>query len=284
MFYGISAALYGGGQPEQASSPSEPKEEVEPATSETTAEVSTETATETEEAATEVAPASPEPNQADTDRGKYDETVRVTGVVDGDTVDISPAIDDISRVRLIGVDTPELEKRNCDTQPYGPEAREYTKEHLEGQEVGLEFDRDKTDRYDRLLAYVYEDNEMFNERLLQEGLARVETVPPNTRYASRFREAEREAKAAELGVWSLPFDQTADFQSGRCSSPEGSAIPKVSPQQPQQPPKQAPATPKAGDLDCSDFSTQAEAQSYLSAGDPHRLDNDDDGKACESLP
>ena len=86
---------------------------------------------------------------------------------------------------------------------------------------------------------------MFNERLLQEGLARVETVPPNTRYSSRFEAAEAGAQAAGLGIWSLPPDQLADFLNGTCSpTRQKSSQPEPSPQPAQATPEpETPTTP-----------------------------------------
>src|SRR5215216_1297459 len=103
----------------------------------------------------------------------HDATVTVTGMVDGDTIDISPSVQGRSRVRLIGMDTPEV---HFGTQPYGPEASAFTKRVLEGEEVGLELDVQKIDPYGRLLAYVcLPDGQMFNEVLVEEGYAQVAT-------------------------------------------------------------------------------------------------------------
>ena len=70
-------------------------------------------------------------------------TVTVTSVVDGDTIDISPAIDGKERVRLIGVDTPETVDPTTGVQPYGPEASQFTKRELEGERIQLEFDQER---------------------------------------------------------------------------------------------------------------------------------------------
>jgi micrococcal nuclease len=138
------------------------------------------------------------------DESRYDATATVTRVVEGDTVDISPAVQGITRVRFIGVDAPEIEDPICGNQPYGDEASTYTKSRLENQEVGLEFDVQKTDRYDRLLAYVYPtDEEMFNETLLREGYAQLATFRPNVKYDERLQAAQEEAQAAERGLWGL---------------------------------------------------------------------------------
>jgi micrococcal nuclease len=131
----------------------------------------------------------------------HDATVEVRRVVDGDTIDISPSVEGRSRVRLIGMDTPEV---HFTTQPYGKEASAFAKRELDGKEVGLELDVQKIDPYGRLLAYVYlPDGRMFNEVLLEEGYAQVATFPPNVKYQERFLEAQREARGANRGLWGL---------------------------------------------------------------------------------
>jgi micrococcal nuclease len=68
--------------------------------------------------------------------------VKVTRVVNGDTIDISPSVEGLSRVRLIGMDTPEV---YFGTQPYGPEASAFAKQELDREEVGLELHVQKVD-------------------------------------------------------------------------------------------------------------------------------------------
>ncbi len=122
-------------------------------------------------------------------------------VVDGDTIQIKYN-GKKERVRLIGIDTPESvhpdEEKNTE---YGKMASEYTKSLLEGKKVSLEFDVEKRDKYDRLLAYVYLDGEMVNKKLLAEGYARLETVPPNVKYVEEFKDALKNAKEAKKGLW-----------------------------------------------------------------------------------
>jgi endonuclease YncB( thermonuclease family) len=106
--------------------------------------------------------------------------VMVSKVVDGDTIEIAPAVDGLTEVRLIGVDTPETKDPRTGVQPYGEEAYRFTASALEGEEVSLEFDVERTDRYGRLLAYVWlPDGRMFNAVLLEEGYTQVATFPPN---------------------------------------------------------------------------------------------------------
>ncbi len=251
--------------------------------------------------------ASPVNEEEDEDEPTYDATARVTRVVDGDTIEISPAVDGIEEVRFIGVDTPETKDPRCAVQPYGPEASRFATVELQGQEVGLEFDVERTDRYDRLLAYVYKDSEMFNETLLEEGYAQVATFPPNVRYVDRFLAAQNGARAAALGLWGLsPEELAAQTDRGNgigstCAPkatpppktktptppPLPTPVPTPTPDVPPPPvaprPQPVPAAPQGGDVDCSDFGSSAEAQPFLLPGDPNRLDADGDGQACDSL-
>ena len=241
------------------------------------------------------APASdPDGEGAQYESVAHDATATVTRVVDGDTIEISPAIDGVTDVRLIGVDTPETKEPGCAPQPYGPEASSYAESVLSGQQVELEFDVEKTDQYDRLLAYVYpQGGEMFNEDLLEEGLAQAYPYAPNTRYADRFAAAQEQARAAGLGIWSLGPDGLA-LLTDRGNGIGGDGCAPLAPEPPPQ--YQAPAAPApypdapsapavppvGGDLDCKDFGSLAEVQQSLAAGDPHGLDADGDGRACES--
>jgi micrococcal nuclease len=132
----------------------------------------------------------------------------ITRVIDGDTIEIRPAIDGAEDVRLIGVDTPETAGSPRGAQPYGEEASEFTEERLEGRRVTLRFDVEKKDQYGRLLAYVYlPDGMMFNETLLREGYAQVATFPPNVRHLGSFETAQRAAREADRGIWGLPRSQ-----------------------------------------------------------------------------
>jgi micrococcal nuclease len=199
------------------------------------------------------------------DPSRFDAVTTVTRVVDGDTVDISPAIEGKDRVRLIGVDTPETRDPECGEQPYGDEASEFTEAELEGEEVDLEFDEEREDRYDRLLAYVYprDEEEMFNKMLLREGYAQVATFPPNVKYVDRFLAAQEEARTAERGLWGLSAEELAT-QTDRGNGIGGSgctdgAIPSQVAPQPPASKKSAPktASPSIEEQGCR-FFTQSE--------------------------
>jgi micrococcal nuclease len=82
------------------------------------------------------------------------------------------------------------------------EAGLYARARLSGRSVRLAFDVDRRDRYERLLAYVYVKEELFNLTLVRLGYARADPVPPDTRMAAELAEAEGEAREAGRGLWS----------------------------------------------------------------------------------
>jgi len=135
----------------------------------------------------------------------------VSRVIDGDTIVLS----DGRKVRLIGVDTPEVyysEKLLRDSkksgqdiktiQALGKRASTFTKELCLGKKVRLEYDVDRQDRYKRTLAYIYlEDGTFINAKIVQEGFAQVMTVVPNVKYADTFLGLQKEAREANRGLW-----------------------------------------------------------------------------------
>lgn len=83
----------------------------------------------------------------------------------------------------------------------GKEASAFTKRQLEGSRVRLEFDVEKTDRYGRMLAYVWLAEKLFNEQIVAKGFAKVSTYPPNVKYEDRFIKAQRKARKNNRGLW-----------------------------------------------------------------------------------
>jgi micrococcal nuclease len=127
-------------------------------------------------------------------------TYRVARVVDGDTIVL---VERKEHVRLIGANTPETVKQNWPVEPWGPEASAFTREFLSGGNVRLEFDGDRRDKYNRILAYVWVGNRMLNEELIRAGLARAETqYHYSAAMKARFRRAEAAAKSEQRGIWS----------------------------------------------------------------------------------
>ncbi|WP_025028034.1 thermonuclease family protein [Caldalkalibacillus mannanilyticus] len=129
----------------------------------------------------------------------------VLRVVDGDTIKVK--LNGVEEtVRLLCIDTPEMKDKRFDgPQPFAEEATEFVTDMLSGKKVELELGLGNgRDKYGRLLAYVYVDGQMINERLLEEGLARVAYVySPNTKYVDQFREIQRQSQKEGKGIWSL---------------------------------------------------------------------------------
>ncbi len=136
------------------------------------------------------------------------ERAQVTRVIDGDTLAVLRQGYGTVKVRLIGIDAPEVgwvdgrssivKKEEC----FAQESKERLKELVENREVRLEKDVSEKDKYDRLLRYVYVGEENINEMLVREGFARLATYPPDTKYYGKLKEAERVAKENKTGLWS----------------------------------------------------------------------------------
>lgn len=127
----------------------------------------------------------------------YREKAKVSYVLDGDTVEIT----DKKRVRLIGINTPERKTGNKNGQCFSEKAAKITRSLLENQTIEMEKDVSETDKYGRLLRYIYLDDILINEFLLSAGFARLETIPPDVKYYQLFLEAEKEARSNARGLW-----------------------------------------------------------------------------------
>ena len=125
---------------------------------------------------------------------------RVVEVIDGDTIRVEVA-GKLYTVRYIGIDTPETKHPEKGVEPFGPEAAQKNKELVEGKLVRLEKDVSETDRYGRLLRYVWLGDMLVNEELVKLGFARVSTFPPDVKYAELFVRLEAEARANNRGLW-----------------------------------------------------------------------------------
>lgn len=124
----------------------------------------------------------------------------VLRVVDGDTIHVELDGDDVT-IRLIGIDTPEIEGPFTDRECFGAMASQHAQQVLDGTTVELEFDVERLDRFGRTLAYVWLGDELVNERFVRDGFATVSTFPPNVRYVDRFLAAERAAREDGVGLW-----------------------------------------------------------------------------------
>ena len=135
------------------------------------------------------------------------EEARVVRVVDGDTLVIDRGRGD-ERLRYIGVDTPESVKPDSPVEFMGKEAAAVNASLVEGRTVLLETDVSDTDRFGRLLRYVWVEDPgrpggllLVNLELVARGYAQVVTFPPDVRNADLFLAAERTAREQGLGLW-----------------------------------------------------------------------------------
>lgn len=133
-------------------------------------------------------------------------TYKIVRIVDGDTLIIDyNGVEE--RVRLIGVDTPEsVHPDATKNSEFGKIASDFSKKYLDGKEVTLELDVQERDKYGRILAYMYVGGQMYNKILLQEGMAKVATYPPNVRYVDDFKALEKTAREGNKGLWAYSSD------------------------------------------------------------------------------
>ncbi len=234
----------------------------------------------------------------------------VVAVVDGDTIKVEIA-GQVYPVRYIGIDAPEHEAI-C-----GPEAEQANAQLVAGREVRLVRDQSHTDRFDRLLRYVYVDDVFVNAELIRQGYAESRHDAPDTAQLATLDAVEAEARQANLNCYAqgvfdqapgavAPADAHSHVAAGVERAPVSPAPPTeaplpmveatTAPPTPEppvvvDPPTQAPAPsncdpsyptvcipPPPPDLDCGDIPYRRFA---VVGSDPHRFDGDDDGVGCE---
>lgn len=122
----------------------------------------------------------------------------VKRVIDGDTIEL----DSGQKVRYIGIDTPETVHPEKSVECFGKEASSKNKSLVEGKKVRLEKDVSETDKYGRLVRYIYlEDGTFINLFLVKEGYAKSYTYPPDVKYQNEIVKAEQEARENQRGLW-----------------------------------------------------------------------------------
>jgi micrococcal nuclease len=212
------------------------------------------------------------------------QTGLVTSVIDGDTIQVQ--IDGKEyQVRYIGIDAPE------DTtikERYGPEATTANRQLVENKTVTLFKDTSDTDRYNRLLRYVYVGDTFINHELVRRGLATAVSAPPNTACYRHFLQGEQEANSKRAGLWSRRTPTQTPLGFGLEND---HSVQTQTPTEPVVYTLEAACNCEGDDLDCGDFSTQRAAQACykycvsLGLGDIFGLDGADHNyRACDSLP
>ncbi|MDD5561051.1 MAG: thermonuclease family protein [Candidatus Omnitrophica bacterium] len=135
----------------------------------------------------------------------------VTRVVDGDTLKLENG----KFLRLLGIDTPEMHEsaklfrdarrtgqKAEEIKKLGRQSYEFTKQLAQGKRVRLEFDKERYDKYGRILAYVYlPDGRLLNALIVEEGYASLMNYPPNVKYADLFSRLYRQARENKRGLW-----------------------------------------------------------------------------------
>lgn len=124
---------------------------------------------------------------------------KVQQVVSGQTIEaIDPQNSSalIARVRLIGVEAPDVQQR-----PWGEQAKKWLEETIGSKPVLLESDVELKDQYDRQLAYVWQDGVLLNEKLIKEGYALFQSRSLNIKYDQRLERAQEYARIMGLGIW-----------------------------------------------------------------------------------
>lgn len=125
-------------------------------------------------------------------------TYVVKDVIDGDTI----LLEDMPyTLRYIGVDAPETLRDDSPGDPFGAASTQFNRSLVEGRAVRVEFDKEKYDRFGRMLGYVFVDDKFVNELIVGSGLARVMRIKPNEKHFERLLNAETLAKRDKKGIW-----------------------------------------------------------------------------------
>ena len=197
----------------------------------------------------------------------------VLRVIDGDTIEVSLGGQPFT-LRYIGIDTPETKDPNSPVECFGAEATTANEVLVAGQTVLLEKDVSETDRFGRLLRYVWIGDQLVNLQLVSDGYAVSSPYPPDVKHQDKFDAAELVARQSGSGLW------------GACG---GADVPLVDEPEPVPPAAGAGGCdtsyptvcipPPPPDLDCGEITPR---RFDVVPPDPHGFDGDNDGVGCES--
>src|SRR5262249_14376558 len=119
-------------------------------------------------------------------------------VIDGDTVEL----EDGTKVRYLGVDTPEIAHNSSEVSAcFGEEAKSFNEDLVLGKKIRLEHDAQRKDRYDRTLASLRDGDDMANETLGRRGFGCWCIIAPNDKYEDDLRDLLAQAQAENAGLW-----------------------------------------------------------------------------------
>lgn len=140
------------------------------------------------------------------------ETVTFSSCVDGDTAKVKLK-NKIVTVRMLAIDTPETKHPTIGEEPWGKEASNFTCNKLENaKKIEIEYDpsSDKKDKYDRILGWIWVDDELLQDQIIKEGYAEVAYLYDDYKYTSLLQDHEAVAKANKKGLWSEETPQTTE--------------------------------------------------------------------------
>jgi micrococcal nuclease len=135
-------------------------------------------------------------------------SVKVIKIVDGDTVIVRPSPDGAAQIRLVGIQAPKLPlgRKGFKAWPLSAESKAALEQLILNRQVTLYFGDSRMDRHGRHLAHLFlNDGRWVQGALIEQGMARVYTFPDNRKLASEMYALERQARAANAGIWALPF-------------------------------------------------------------------------------
>ena len=145
------------------------------------------------------------------ERARPPQEALVVQVVDGDTLVLAGGI----KVRVLGIDAPEMEKDGRPADFLAHQAKATLGELTLNRKITLSFDRLRYDHYGRLLAYLFlPDHTLVNAEMVRLGMARVYFIAPNLRYQKVLVAAQQEAIGAQRGVWQQLLKQDESFYLG----------------------------------------------------------------------
>lgn len=136
---------------------------------------------------------------------QFDSSAIVKFVYDGDTVLLA----DGRKVRFIGVNTPERGKDGQPDEPYYQQARQYLIQQLQNhqQQLQMKYGQQRKDRYGRILAHPFINQQNLTQQLLAQGLGYVLTIPPNLGFTDCYQAAQHQAQQQGRGLWGHPTSQ-----------------------------------------------------------------------------
>ncbi len=140
------------------------------------------------------------------------ETVHIRYVQDGDTL----VLDNGHKIRVIGINTPELARDGKPAEALGIRARNRLRQLVfaSDDKVQLLYGAERKDRYGRYLANIWDTHKQnIAAQLLREGMGWSIAIPPNIRYLDCYLSAEKTARKAGRGVWGHPAWQVRNAKS-----------------------------------------------------------------------